>query len=482
MAKLTIPGLTHEAPRRRAPCRLLHPQDVEMMPDVHAAAIRRPSRLATWALGFAGGGLLLFILAAAVIPLDEVTRADGKVIPSGQTQIVGHLYGGIVEEILVREGDEVRAGQVLLRIDNREAAAEYGENRARLAALMARAARLAAEAEGRDDVAMPREVVAAAPQAAALEQQLFRARRENLASELKGLDEQVLQREEELKQQEAIVASIEKKLASLRAELGNAYRAGVNNVGRLEILRLQRETKDAEGELATERLKIPRIQASILEARQKIADRRNLFVAEARRDLNDTQSEIARLKEKLEKLGFDVGRSEVRAPLRGIVKQLRITTRGGVVKPGEPLVEITPLDDSLVIEGRVRPSDIAFIRVGQAALVKITAYNYATYGGLEGKVVEISPDAIEAPEKPGETYYRVKVRTERSFLENAGKKLPIGPGMTVQVSIRIGEKSLLAYILKPITKSARRIHVEEPASAPGGPSRRGPGRPSAESL
>jgi adhesin transport system membrane fusion protein len=486
MAKIPgIPGLTHKTaprPRMGAAGRLLHPNDVEMMPEVQAAAIRRPSRLATWTLGFVGAGLLLFILASAVIRLDEVTRADGKVIPSGQTQIVGHLYGGIVAEILVREGDEVKAGQVLLRIDNREAQADFGENRARMAALMARAARLEAEAMGRDDVSMPPEVTAAAPQAAALERQLFRARRESLESEIKGLEEQVLQREEELKQQEAIVASLEKKLASLRAELGNAYRAGVANVGRLEILRLQRETKDAEGELATERLKIPRIQSSILEARQKIGDRRNVFVSEARRDLNDTQSEIARLKEKLEKLGFDVGRSEVRAPLRGIVKQLRVATRGGIVKPGEPLVEITPLDDSLVIEGRVRPSDIAFIRVGQPALVKITAYNYATYGGLEGTVTEISPDAIETPEKPGETYFRVKVRTGRSFLENGDKKLPIGPGMTAQVSIRIGEKSLLAYILKPITKSARRVRIDEPPKRPGEPPPRGPGRPSAESL
>ena len=465
------------APRDGAADRLLHRRDVDMMPEMHAAAIRRPSRLATWTLGAVGAGLLLFIFAAAVIPLDEVTRADGKVIPTGQTQIVAHLYGGIVEDILVREGDEVKAGQVLLRIDNREAQADFGENRARMAALAARAARLEAEAMGRDDVTFPPEVTTVAPEAAALERHLFRARRESLDSEIKGLEEQLLQREGELRQQEAIVSSIEKKLASLRAELGNAYRAGVANVGRLELLRLQRETKDAEGELATERIKIPRIQASILEARQKKADRRNVFVSEARRDLNDAQSEISRLKEKLEKLSFDVDRKEVRAPLRGIVKQLRIATKGGTVKPGEPLVEITPLDDSLVIEGRVRPSDIAFIRVGQHALVKITAYNYATYGGLEGTVTDISPDAIEMPEKPGETYYRIKVRTNRSYVENEGKKLPIGPGMTAQVSVKIGDKSLLAYILKPITKSVRKIPRDEPAPPP-----REPGRPSAESL
>ncbi len=458
------------------PPRLVHIEDTDMMPELHAAAIRRPHRLASWALGVIGAGLLLFMVVAALLPLDEVTRADGKVIASGQTQVVGHLYGGIVEDILVREGDEVKAGQVLLRIDNRDAQAEFGESQARMTALAARAARLEAEANGRGEVLFPRDVTAASPQAAGLERRLFHARRESLASELKGLEEQQRQREQELKQQEAIVASIEKKLASLRTEYGNALRAGVAVVGRLEMLRLQRETKDAEGELVVERLKIPRIQAAILEARQKHADRQNVFVSEARRDLNDTRSEIARLKEKLEKLTFDVKTNEVKAPVRGVVKQLRVATKGGTVKAGEPLVEITPLDDSLVIEGRVRPSDIAFVRIGQRALVKITAYNFATYGGLEGQVFEISPDALEAPEKPGESYFRVKIRTTKSFLESDGKRLPIGPGMTAQASIKIGEKTLFAYILKPITRATRQMKLDEPPQPEPGR------RPSAESL
>lgn len=476
-----VPGIDNliegaKAAGKSMSARPRHREDAEMMPELYAAAIRRPHRLASWTLAAVGAGLALFALATAVIELDEVTRADGKIIPSGQTQVVAHLYGGIVQDILVREGDEVKPGQVLLRIDNRDSQAEFGETRARMAALAARAARLRAEANGRDAIDIPDDVAAASPQAATLERQLFGARRESLDSELKGLEEQLTQREQELKQQEAIVASLEKRLASLRAEYGNALRAGVKVVGRLEMLRLQRETKDAEGELVTERLKVPRVQAAILEARQKHADRRNAFVSEARKDLNDTESEMARLREKFEKLTFDVRTNAVKAPLRGIVKQLRVATKGGIVKAGEPLVEITPLDDTLVIEGRVRPSDIAFIRLGQHALVKITAYNFATYGGLEGRVFEISPDAIEAPEKPGETYYRVKVRTTKSHLDSDGRTLPIGPGMTTQISIKIGEKSLLAYILKPLTKSTRRIQIDDP----GRPAESG--RPGAESL
>jgi adhesin transport system membrane fusion protein len=461
---------------RSAPVRLRHPEDADLMPDLEAAVIRRPSRFASGALVAVGGGLIAFFLIAALVQLDEVTRAEGKVIPSGQTQIVAHLYGGIVRDILVHEGEVVTKGQILLRIDNREAQADYGETRARLTALSARAARLDAEAQGKADISFAPDLLKASPQAAMLERQLFQARRDGLESEIKGLQEQLRQRQEELKQQQAAVSSLEQRLASLRAELAGAYRAGVRNVGRLEVLRLQRETKDAEGELATERLKLPRDEAAIREAQQKILDRRNGFQADARRDLNDTQSEIARLTEKLQKLTFDVNHNEVRAPVRGIVKQMRVATRGGVVKAGEPLVEITPLDESLVIEGRVQPRDIAFIRIGQHALVKITAYNYSTYGGLDGVVAEISPDAIELPERPGETYYRVKVRTGRSFLDHDGKKLPISPGMTAQISIKIGQKSLLTYILKPINKSTEHLRIDQPPRAPV------PGRPNAESL
>jgi len=475
-----IQGAKADAPPDGTMRRPKHAEDLDMMSDLQAAAVRRPNRFATWALGALGAAFFVIIFAATFVQLDEVTRADGKVIPSGQNQIVAHLYGGIVEEILVREGDEVKPGQVLLRIDNREAQADFGETQARMGALAARAARLESESAGRDAVLFPPGVEAAAPQAAGLEREFFRARRESLVSELKGLEEQMLQRTQELKQQESLVSAIEKKLASLKSELANMYRAGARNVGRLEVLRLQRETKDAEGELATERLKIPRIQSSIAEARQKSTDRRNVFVSEARKELNDAQSEISRLKEKLEKLTFDVGKNEVKAPLRGIVKQLRVATKGGTVKAGEPLVEITPLDDALVIEARVKPSDIAFVRMGQQALVKITAYNFATYGGLDGRVIEISPDAIEAPEKPSETYFRVKVRTDRGYLEKDGKPLPIGPGMTANISIKIGEKSLLAYILKPITKSQRKITVEEPAKPKADPP--APPRPPAASL
>lgn len=476
-----IQGAKADGPPDGTMRRPKHAEDLDMMTDLQAAAVRRPNRFATWALGVLGVGFFVFLFAAAFVQLDEVTRADGKVIPSGQNQIVAHLYGGIVEEILVREGDEVKPGQVLLRIDNREAQADLGENQARVGALAARAARLESETAGRAEVQFPPGIEAAYPQAADLEKRFFRARRISLDSELKGLEEQMTQRQEELKQQQAFVSALEKKLASLKSELATMYRAGTRNVGRLEILRLQRETKDAEGELATERLKIPRIQSQIDEALQKSTDRRNVFVSEARKELNDALSEISRLKEKLEKLSFDVGRNEVKAPLRGLVKQLRVATKGGVVKPGEPLVEITPLDDSLQIEARVRPSDIAFLRLGQHATVKITAYTFSTYGGLEGQVFEISPDALEAPEKPGDTYFRVKVRTTKSFLEKDGKPLPIGPGMTANVSIKIGEKSLLAYILKPITKSQRGVQVEDPAHpAPQTPA--APARPPAASL
>ena len=682
-------------PPQGADPRLPHPEDANMTAEAHAAAIQSPDPLASWSLALIGAGLILFLVAAAVFPVDEMIWAEGRVSLSGHAQFVAPRHGGIVENILVREGDEVEAGQVLIRIENRDARAALDDTRARIAALAVRALRLEAEASGRDAVAFPRDVEAATPEDVSRERWLFGMRRESLLSELEGLEQRRRRQEQNLSSQEAVIASLEKKLDMLHVQLGARHDAaehrpeiaqadpapievphpgpnqtvsitvvagrplklafGVDDVksrdivnddlvlefdnggrvvlkeymtafgklgevrttiivpdgqhyaftellaasaGRhgnrpvpgtrndaviiqrpparekrtyklteekptalnfgfreiaksqvdtngdlvlifkngailvleryaelrdkgvyfakgdkialsvlaraagpkdagarigkpndadrgtvehLEALRLQHEIEDAEGELAAERLKIPRIRAAIVEVRQKRTDRMNAFVAEARKDLSDTEGEIARLKEKLKKFTFDVKTNEVKAPLRGIVKQLRVATKGGIVKPGEPLVEITPLDDTLVIEGRVRPNDIAFVRIGQHALVKITAYNYATYGGLVGNVVEISPDAIEAPEKPGETYFRVKIRTTRSFLEPDGKKLPIGPGMTAQASIKIGSKTLLAYILKPLTKATRHIKIDEPL--PGDGSRPPePGRPSAESL
>jgi adhesin transport system membrane fusion protein len=467
MIRRILSALFAPAPRRPV---LRHREDAELMANAAGALARRPSPLAAPLLLALGGAVALGAVAGNFVVLDEVTRGEGKVVPFGQNQILTHAEGGIVERIAVREGDTVLKDQILVVLNNPEGTADMREARSRLLAARARLARLEAEVAGQSEsaIAFPPEVVQGAPAAAELERRAFRSRAENLATETAVLEEQLRQREQQLREQRSIVEGVRAKLGSLRAELGNAYRAGATNIARIEIIRLTREVRDAEGELRVEELKIPQIESAIREAREKMRDRRNAFLNDARKELNDTQSLVAVLTERDKELVFRSRQTEVRAPVRGIVKTLRVSTVGGVVKAGDGVVEIVPLDDQLIVEALIKPSDIAFMKPGQTALVKFTAYNYATYGGLEGKVVYIGADTEENRAKPGEYFYTVRIRTERNHLTRDGRPLPIIPGMTAAVSIRTGEKTLLAYIFKPLTKS---IQKAPPAPEAGAPTR-----------
>lgn len=430
-------------------------EDTDLMPELAAAQIRKPHKVATWGMFSIAFGLLIFILWASITDLPEVTKGEGTVIPSRQNQIVQHVSGGIVRAILVKEGDVVKSGQVLLRIQNQNARAEYDEKRVEYLSLAARAARLSAEARGISKITFPAAVKKEIPAFARQQEKVFRARLRQQKAELGVLEQQETQRQQILREQYSLVSSLSKRVASLSREVRRA-RAGRrdNSVSRLEFLRLQRQLSDAQGDLRTERLKIPRYTSGIQEAKQKIADKKNEIRSKVLKELSEVRSKIAEMEELLRKLYFNIGRTDVRSPVRGTIKQLRVSTRGGVVKAGEPLVEIVPLEDTLLIEAKIRPSDRAFLRIGQKAVVKITAYDYTVYGGLEGKVVSVSADTIEDNNRAGEAFYKVRVRTTRGYLESSGKQLPIIPGMTAVVNILTGkEKSVLDYILKPITKS-----------------------------
>jgi adhesin transport system membrane fusion protein len=438
--------------------------DMDLMPDLAAAQIGRPHRFARWALIAIGGVFAAFVAWASMTEVAEVTKGEGKVIPSRQNQVVQHIRGGIVTEILVREGDVVKAGQVLLRLQNRDGQADYEEKRSEYLSLSARAARLEAQAQGKASIAFSRAVLREAPRFAEQQRKVFHARQRQVDAEIGVLRQQLRQREQRLREQRSLVATFRARVASLAAEVNRArpmVRRGA--VSRLEFLRLQRRLSDARGELRTESLKIPRYQAGIREARRKIADKRNESQARALQELAGVRSRISELEERMRQLFFEVSRTSVRSPVRGTVKRLRVSTRGGVVKPGEPLVEIVPLEDRLLIEARIRPSDRAFLKIGQNAVVKITAYDYSVYGALEGKVVSVSADTIEESRRPDQAFYKVRVLTSRSHLRKDGKRLPIIPGMTAVVNIMTGNrKSVLDYILKPVTKSqqANRATVE----------------------
>lgn len=431
-------------------------EDTELMPAVQAARIRGVHPMATTALVMIGLGMLFFLVWAALTSLDEVTRGEGRVIPSLQNQVVQHLDGGIVTDILVKEGEIVKKGQPLLRVENRGGEAKLKEKRIEYWALRARAVRLEAEADGSKTVPFPADLAKVAPRIIVRERAVFDQNRLNLTAEIQALNEKVRQRRAQLKEQRSLVATLTEKAASLKRERDRARRMVRNgSMSRLELVRTQRELSDTLGRVRTETLALGRLEAAIEEAVKGVSEKRGKFIADARLALSDIRKKAASVAEELKEISFRINQTELRSPVRGTVKRLRVSTRGGVVKAGEPLVEIVPLDDTLIIEAKVRPSDIAFIRLNQKALVKISAYDYTVYGGLDGKVIGISPDTIEDKTRKGETFYKITVRTERNFLRGRGRKLSIIPGMTAVVNIKTGRKTILAYIFKPITKSTR---------------------------
>lgn len=428
--------------------------DADFIPGRSGAQLQGPRAFAHLLLVVIAAFFVFFFTWASWATLEEVTRGAGRVIPSSQVQVVQNLEGGIVAEIRVREGEIVERGQVLLRIDNVRAASDLREGRKRYLALLGALARLRAEVE-ETGIAFPPEVVAEAREVAQNERDLYNARQEALQSELAILRDQAEQREQELAELRTRLAQLTRSHALAAEELKITEPLAASRVvPRIELLRLQRQVNDLEGEMETTRLAVPRIEAALREAHRRIEERVLSFRAQAQRELTTVQGEASALAEGVTAAADRVERTEVRSPMRGTIKQVLVSTVGGVIQPGADLVEIVPLEDTLLVEARVRPADIAFLRPGQAAVVKVTAYDFSIYGGLDGVVEDISADTIA--DEQGESFYRIRVRTFDNALYRAGEPLPIIPGMTTQVDILTGEKTVMDYLLKPILRAQER--------------------------
>lgn len=407
--------------------------------------------------------LVLVFLGVAVAwadwaVIDEVTNGEGRVIPSSQIQVVQNLEGGIVQEIRVAEGEIVERGQVLLQVDNSGFVANYGELRAKQLGLMAAVARLEAEAHDKP-LKFPPQLLEANPEIAARETSLYQARQSELKAQIAVFQQQAAQRRQELAELRNREGHLSRTVKLMREELSITrplLESGA--VPRIEYIRLERQLNELVRELDGVRLSQPRARSALNEANRRIEERVIRFRAEAQGELTQRQIELQGVNESIIAARDRVQRTEVRSPVRGIVKRVMVTTVGGVVRPGMDLVEIVPLDDTLLVEAKVRPRDIAFIRPQQEAVVKITAYDFAIYGGLKAKVERISADAIAEEEGPGreETYYKIIVRTEKNYLGTAEAPLPIIPGMVATVDILTGEKSVLDYLLKPVLRARDR--------------------------
>ncbi len=394
--------------------------------DVRAAVDLRTPRTARMLLGTTLAMVVVGLIWAHFAVLDEVTRGNGRVVPSRLTQFVQSLEGGIVNEILVQEGTIVQQGQTLMRISDVKFASELGEVRERRAATATRVARLEAEAQGRASIAFPDGLTESAPEHVAAEISVFEARARRLTQDLD------------------VLRQAEKRLSStlelLIREVDITQRLFKQKVvPEIEMLRLERQASEMRGQLAETRAKLEHATAA--------------FRSQTEEDLVKSRGDLAVLDETIKSAQDRVRRTELRAPVYGIVNRINVTTVGSVVQPAANVMEIVPLDDSLLVEGRIRPQDIGFIRPNQDAVVKFTAYDPSVYGSLKGKVERISADAVvdekERVQEKGETFYRVMIRTDKNHLGAPERPLPIIPGMVTTVEILTGEKSVLDYLLKP---------------------------------
>ncbi|HHB91843.1 MAG TPA: HlyD family type I secretion periplasmic adaptor subunit [Thioploca sp.] len=381
--------------------------------------------------------------------LDEVTRGLGKIIPSQQVQVIQNLEGGIVAEILVKEGEVVEQGQVLLRIDDTRFAVSVRENQVTSVTMEAKIARLTAESKGK---LFKLSHKLAKQEIYLNELALAKLRQQKLQANIDILIQQKNQKQYEIKELKAKQQQIQHSYDLAQQELKIVkplVKKGI--ISKVDLLRLQREISDLKVKFDGIKLRIPRIEAEIVEAKRKITEIKVTFRTNALTELNDIKAELLFISESKLTLEDRVTRTAVRSPVKGTVKQIKINTIGGIVQPGMDLMEIVPLEDYLLIEAKIRPSDIAFLHPGQTAMIKFTAYDFSIFGGLQAVLQHISADSIV--NKQGEAFFLIRLRTTKSYLGTEIKPLPIIAGMTVEVDILTGKKSLLSYLLKPIKKA-----------------------------
>ena len=427
-------------------------EDIDFMSETAAAAMQGPPGYAHAIVWTTFAFIAVFIIWAAFANISETTVGEGKVIPSSQIQVVQNLEGGIVSEIRIKVGDVVQKNQVLMLIDDTRYASSFQENKAKNDALTAKIARLSAEVSGQA-FNLPAQFRKDTPDLANRELTLYQQRQAEYNANTAVFRQQTDQRTQELKEKRSRLAQINTSLELLNRELTMSrplVKQGA--MSEVELLRLERQANDLKGELESTKITIPRLESAVAEAKNKLESYVAKFRADALAELNQVRAEQEGTAATGVALKDRVERAVVRSPLAGTVKSVKVTTIGGVVQPGSELLEIVPLEDNLLVEARVKPRDIAYLRPGQESLVKITAYDFSIYGGFPAKLEYISADSI-TDEKKGESYYLVRVRTTSSTPARSEKPLAIIPGMTATVHIETGEKTFLHYLMKPIIKT-----------------------------
>jgi adhesin transport system membrane fusion protein len=430
-----------------------HKVDSDFLPDYDYALRARTTRFAHILTLGVCIFCFLFLVWAHFAKLEEVTRGDARVVPSSKIQVVQNLEGGIVAELAVHDGQIVQKGDVLLRIANTSAESQYRDSRTQYLTLQAMIARLQAEIADKAPQ-FPQEVMTEAPSVAHSEQALYDSQLDQFKSNIAVLNDQLAQKQQEIaglqSKQDTLSRSLE--LAKQERDMTSPLVAS-GAASKLELVKLERELTDLQGQIEDARIAITQAESARNEAQKRIQEKTATFHSDAQAELNKHTAELAALSQQIFAQHDRVTRTEVRSPVRGTIKDVKVTTIGEVIKPGEDLVEIVPLEDTLLVEAKVRPADVAFLHPGQPATVKITAYDFSIYGGLKARVEDISADTIKDDTPNGGTFFRVTLRTDKNSLGTADKPLPIIPGMTASAEILTGQKSVLDYLLKPLLKA-----------------------------
>lgn len=432
--------------------------DGEFMDDVRQATLRGAHPAARLLFYTLGAFLALFLLWASIAPLDEISHAQGQVIPSGKVQAVGSPEGGVVEQIFVQAGQIVEPGQPLVRLNNSTAAAGFGEKTTRREYLQANIARLQAEVD-ETPLTLPDEFVKQNPELVAEVTKLYENRKSELISMLNVLEEQLEQRRQELNDARRKASSFGQALglAQKEYEMTKPY-LDSGAISKVDVLRLERAVVEARKDYNTASTAVPAAEAAVREAQGKLEEGKLKYTNEARDELGKLTDEFNRLGEGIKAEENRVDQALLKSPIRAEVKQVLVNTVGQAVQPNTNIVELVPVNETLLIEAKVKPSDIAFVRPGLPAKIKITAYDFSIYGGLDGTVESVSADSFtdEARQRrPGEpeTYFKALVRTKQNYLERYGNRYPIKSGMVAEADIITGRKTVMQYLLKPINKA-----------------------------
>lgn len=430
----------------------IKPDDLQFLGDGAAAIYGGSTHFANSILYACGVLLLVAVVWASLAEIDEVTVAEGKVIPSSQVQVIQNLEGGIVASIPVKVGEVVQKGQILMKLDEKRFSSSLSESTVKHDALTAKMARLSAEVNGSPFVP-PEKLLKSNPAVIEAEQQIYNSRKREIESSVSILQSEAGQRSHEIAAMRAKLAKLESGLKLAQQEYAMSKPLAEKNViSQIDFMHLQRQISDLNGEINETRSAIPSLQSSLAETNAKISGVYAKAKADAANELSAVKSELDATSATTVALSDRFERTTIRAPLAGVVKLIKVNTVGGVLQPGMDVMEIVPLEDNLLVEAKIRPADIGFLRPKQEAMVKLTAYDFSIYGGLAADVETITADSI-VDEAKKESYYLVRVRTRSNHLEQGEHNLPIIPGMMSTVHIKTGKKTVMQYLMKPIVKA-----------------------------